>query len=115
MAEQSAVSVFQKFLPIPKAMIARHAVLMGNANNLLILPLRKSIMPIIRTHFLIMNFIMPIIAFMMWVIGGINYYWSGRSRISRVLLKAITGDKLAREKFFRHVKYLRDKFQGYPK
>jgi hypothetical protein len=114
-AERKAVSVFQKFLPIPNAMIAHHAVLMGNTTNLIMLPIRKSIMPAVKIHFLVMKYLMPISAFLMWFFGGINYYWSGRSRISRVLLKAITGDKLAREKFNRHVKYLSNKILGHPR
>ena len=104
--ERQANTLFQKFLPQSKMMIATQHSHSRHNFNLLLFPLRKSLMPMIQSYFFLKIFFIPILKISMSIFHFINYYWTGRLRITLVLIKAIKGDKVAIEKFKRHLIFL---------
>ena len=102
--EQKAISVFDKYLPLPTNSASN--LTSRKLNNFgIIYSYRRAVLPVLKGHSALVKFSIRFSTSIVNFLRFINYYWSGRSRILLVIYAAIKGDEVAREKFMRHFKY----------
>ena len=87
--EREAISVFQKYLPEPKIIFPSHKIPSGNLVDLLIRPIRKSSLPIVRGSLAIMKSVQQISSIIFFCLNIINLFWVMRSRFLSHLIKAV--------------------------
>jgi len=109
---RKASSVFGKFLPYPKVINGLNSSLYKSSTTLdyLWVQSRRSVLPTLRLLSALKFSLLYFTSFSLQIARGINYYWSGRTRIGRVVLMALNGDKLALQKIKRHWLHITSKF-----